>query len=369
MWSGRVASSEFGKSSPAGKSPLSAELLSIQYLRALAAIAVVLFHAAKMTRHSFEAGAAGVDVFFVISGFLMWTIGRRYEGIPFAFLAKRAGRIVPLYWLLTLALAALALLVPPPFHGYGPKPSAAHLLSSMFFVPENGAPVIVAGWTLNFEVFFYLLFALSLLLTARTRLVALTATLIGLFVVGRWLLPTSPILVVVTSPLLLEFLGGVWLGKAWTQGIRLPKWAGAVVAIAGAVAIVEVPRFGIYPEAVRAYVWGMPALLVVGGALSLEPILRSRALKFLGDASYSIYLVHVTGLAWAGLALAPLHLPFALGYGVCVALAVGAGCLCHVFVEQPLLDAFHPRPGVRPVGPHDRRFPALARAAENADPA
>jgi exopolysaccharide production protein ExoZ len=365
-----VALSELRTSSPARKSP--PELLSIQYLRAFAAIAVVLFHAAKMTRHSFEAGAAGVDVFFVISGFLMWTIGRRYEAMPFGFLAKRAGRIVPLYWLLTLALAALALLVPPPFHGYGPKPSAVHLLASLFFVPENGAPVIVAGWTLNFEVFFYLLFALSLLLAARTRLFALTATLGGLFLLGQWFRPGSPILVVATSPLLLEFLGGVWLGKAWTEGIRLPAWAGAAAVIAGVTAIVAVPRFGIYPETVRAYVWGLPALFVVGGALSLEPIVGVRALKFLGDASYSIYLVHVTALAWAGLALAPLHMPFAVGYAVCVALAIGAGCLCHAFVERPLLDAFHPsasRAGIGPAGVRRRAFPALARAAERADPA
>jgi exopolysaccharide production protein ExoZ len=176
----------------------------------------------------------------------------------------------------------------------------------------------------------------------------------------------------VTSPLLLEFLGGVWLGKAWTEGIRLPAWAGGAVALLGVVAIAEVPRLGIYPEAVRAYVWGVPALLVVGGALSLEPIFRSRALKFLGDASYSIYLVHVTALAWAGLALAPLHAPFALGYATSVALAVGAGCLCHVFVERPLLDAFHPsasRLRTSPAGARHSAFPALARTAERADPA
>jgi exopolysaccharide production protein ExoZ len=348
------------------------ELLSIQYLRAVAAIAVVLFHAAKMTHHSFEAGAAGVDVFFVISGFLMWTIGRRYDGAPVTFLAKRAGRIVPLYWLLTFALAALAVLVPPPFHGYGPIPSVAHFFSSLFFVPEHDAPIIVAGWTLNFEVFFYLVFALSLLLAARTRLLALTATFATLFVVGRWLHPASPIAVLFTSPLLLEFLAGVWLGKAWTDGMRLPAWAGGAAVLLGAIAIAEVPRLGIYPEPIRAYVWGPAALMIVAGALSLEPIFRSRVLKFLGDASYSIYLVHVTVLAWAGLALAPLHLPFAFGYVMSAAFAVGAGCLCHLFLERPLLEAFHPRAatsGLSPSKARHRAVPVLAREAEGADPA
>ena len=363
-----MALSAFRKLSSAEESLPSGELFSIQYLRAIAAIAVVLFHAAKMTHHSFEAGAAGVDVFFVISGFLMWTIGRRYEGAPLTFLGKRAGRIVPLYWLLTFALAALAVLVPPPFHGYGPKPSVAHFFASLFFIPEqHDAPIIVAGWTLNFEVFFYLVFGLSLVLAARVRLLALTVALGTLVVAGRWLHPASPLAALFTSPLLLEFLAGVWLGKAWTDEIRLPVWAATAAVLLGAFAIQEVPRLGIYPEPVRAFVWGPAALMIVAGALSLEPVFRSRTLKFLGDASYSIYLVHVTALAWAGLALAPLHLPFALGYAVCASLAVGLGCLCHVFVEKPLLEAFHaPAARTRPARPGNWRLPALS---ERADPA
>ncbi len=347
----------------------SKELVSIQYLRAIAAIAVIFFHAAKMMHRSFEAGAAGVDVFFVISGFIMWTIGARYGAKPGAFLAKRAARIVPLYWVLTLVVAAIALL-PPAFRSYGAIPSVGHLVASLLFVPEHSAPVIPAGWTLDFEVLFYLVFALSLFLAARARLIALTLALAGLSFAGWLTHPANPVLTMLTSPLLLEFAGGVWLGKAWSDGLRLPAWLGAPLLAIGFGAIVLVPMLGIYPEANRTLLWGVPAILIVAGALSLEPVRAWQPLKFLGDASYAIYLAHVTALAYAGMLLGPLQLPFAIGCAVSVALAVSAGCLCHVFIERPLLERFHGgtngRAGERP-SPRPRS--ALVRVAEGADPA
>lgn len=363
-----MAFGEFGKYSRPARATPATELVSIQYLRAIAAIAVVLFHAAKMVRHSFEAGAAGVDIFFVISGFIMWTIAQRKEPTPGAFLKKRAARIVPLYWVLTFFVAALAFL-PAAFQGYRPPDSIADVVTSLFFVPQKDPPVIVAGWTLNYEVFFYLLFALSLLLAARARLVVLSIVMVSLVALGWRARFSDPTLAMITHPLLLEFLAGIWIGKAWTSGLKLPSAAGIIAVLLGFAAILEVPRLGIYPEPIRALVWGVPAAAIVAGALSLEPVGTVRAFKFLGDASYSIYLVHVTALAQVGVLLVPLHLPPAVGIGTCVAAAVAAGYLCHILLERPLLQMFHSAGVGQGAAGRIRKRVGLARVAENADPA
>src|ERR1700722_8663891 len=199
----------------------SVELFSIQYLRAAAAIAVLIFHAAQRGGTSFGAGAAGGDVFFVISGFIMWVISAR--ATPASFLTRRAARIIPLYWLVTLVIAAAAITMPSAFPNL--QPTLDHVVKSMLFYPHADpsgivAPLIVPGWTLDYEVFFYLVFAMSLLVAARSRALVLTAALGLLVLAGQLIRPANPALATYTHPLLLEFLSGVLLGKAWAEGIR-----------------------------------------------------------------------------------------------------------------------------------------------------
>ena len=95
-----------------GTTSLGADLLSIQYLRGVAAIGVLIFHAADATGRSFRVGGSGVDIFFVISGLIMWTIGARRPLTPREFLLRRVIRVVPLYWFVTLALAGTWLILP-----------------------------------------------------------------------------------------------------------------------------------------------------------------------------------------------------------------------------------------------------------------
>ncbi|APG86790.1 exopolysaccharide production protein ExoZ (plasmid) [Sinorhizobium americanum] len=84
---------------------------AIQYLRAGAALAVVIFHAAERTGHHFAVGAAGADVFFVISGFVMWVISERRPLAPAKFIADRIRRVVPIYWRLPAVVGLFLLLV------------------------------------------------------------------------------------------------------------------------------------------------------------------------------------------------------------------------------------------------------------------
>jgi len=162
-------------------------LYGLQYLRGLAACAVVAYHAADRAQRPFTVGEAGVDLFFVLSGFLMWAITDA-DSRPGRFLADRAKRIVPIYWIVTSVMLAGALA------GLFPavRLSVAHVVTSYAFLPSvspsNGQiwPLLVPGWTLNYEVGFYLLFGAALCLPRAVQLGMLTAVLIAL---AAWLLP------------------------------------------------------------------------------------------------------------------------------------------------------------------------------------
>ncbi|MDB5455853.1 MAG: putative acyltransferase [Caulobacter sp.] len=343
-------SSEVGQGASAPPIGAGGDLRSIQYLRAVAALSVLAFHAAEQAGWRFGAGAAGVDVFFVISGFIMSLVGARPGLSPLAFLRRRAERIVPLYWLVTLGVAAAALIAPALF----PRMvvTAPHLLQSLLFIPHAApdgvtAPLIVPGWTLNFEAFFYLIFALSLPAPAWIRPWLLSAVLGLLVAVGPLGDRAAPLWATYTSPLLLEFLAGVWLGLAWRTG-RLPsrRW-GVAMMVLGLAMFVGVAALGLEVESARVVLWGAPAFLLVAGAVCVE---RSAGvgdhpwLRLVGDGSYSIYLVHGLAISAAVrlLALAGIDRGLAL-FLPAVAAALVAGVACYGLVEKTLMRIFHRR--------------------------
>jgi exopolysaccharide production protein ExoZ len=141
---------------------LRVRLQSIQFLRAIAALLVLLFH---LSDGRIVTGASGVDIFFVISGFIMGTVGVGER--PRDFIVKRAARIVPLYWLITMAMCIGALLGVFSRFSY----DIESLVKSLLFIPYYDAsghiwPLVVPGWTLNLEALFYILFAGGLLFGA-----------------------------------------------------------------------------------------------------------------------------------------------------------------------------------------------------------
>lgn len=275
-------------------------VLSIQYLRGLAAILVVVFHASN---NAYQFGMAGVDIFFVISGFIMWTTTVGTAIGPADFMRRRLVRIVPLYWAMTLFTAFVSLSPP----GVGLSVGVDHLVRSLLFLPANvtqpgnpflPSPVLGVGWTLNLEMYFYVIFAIGLLLPPRAR-IALIATvistpvLLGVFLADR--LPLE--LRFYTRPELLEFVAGVALGAAYVAG-KTPR-GGAAAAALGAASLLLVAS-GQPAVDFRALFWGLPALLLCMAGLASEDLLRkrpSRVAKLLGDASYSIYLVHIPMMA------------------------------------------------------------------------
>lgn len=313
--------------------------LSIQHLRGLAALSVALFHACQWSRIDFATGQAGVDVFFVISGFVMWTATGGRAGRPLDFLRRRAIRVAPLYWLITLALAAGVLLVPARFPDLAV--TSGHLLLSLAFVQHmNPAglpfPLLAPGWTLNYEAVFYLVFAALLILPESRRLFALTVALIVLALAGfAW----PPAYQMLLNPLFLEFLAGVWLARM-AQLRLLPDRAFGWLLLGGGVGLFAlIQLINMDWDLWRPMVWGVPAAMLVAGAISIEADGGWTAipgLKALGDASYSIYLVHTLAIGALAMTLGAwnpaLFIPLAM------AVAVVSGLACWALVERPMLD-------------------------------
>lgn len=304
-------------------------LLSIQYLRALAALSVAVFHALQWARIPFDIGSAGVDVFFVISGFIMeWTAGR--PGLkPLEFLKRRLVRIAPLYWLITLGLALAALGFPTGFPDV--KPEGWHVLASLAFIQHRNPdgqpfPLLAPGWTLNYEAVFYLLFALGLALPKGQRLFFMVAALVGATACGFLYPPAYEMLL---NPLLLEFLGGMLLARALADGPVISRGAGWTLVAAGLSAFAAFHLLGVKWDLWRPLFWGLPALMLVAGLVSVElapgggGLPRIGLLKALGDASYSLYLLHplVIGAVavWFGVWRPWLFFPLALGGSAIVA--------------------------------------------------
>jgi exopolysaccharide production protein ExoZ len=317
-------------------------LASIQMLRAAAALSVVLFHAAQWSHIDFAVGAAGVDLFFVISGFVLWTACEARPVTPSAFLLARARRILPLYWIVTLAAAGAALLWPRALPIV--LPEARHLVLSLLLAPHvdpagGPFPLLPTGWTLTYEAFFYLVMAIALAGPKDRRLQRLSGLLLAASLMGfayhRWY-------TLLANPLLLEFLAGVGLARLWARD-RFERlhgaWGPGLIA-AGAVILGAWQLSGLRDDFLRPFVWGPPAVLIVAGVLRLEAdgrLGRGRLARTgvrIGDGSYSLYLVQapaIAAFAW----LTP-GWPAALRACVSVALALALGWACSILVERPL---------------------------------
>ena len=326
---------------------------NVQVLRGLSATSVLMAHAAGMLIYggvplalpNVEWGAFGVDVFFVISGFVIAhasvpLFGRAGSVLP--FLRRRVVRVVPLYW---LACVVFALVSAP----YG-EPSgelrreAWETLRSMLFIPgaDGSTALLPTGWTLFYEMAFYLCFACALPFRRRPALLGLGLALTGLGIAGSaGLLPER--VSCVASLQVLEFVAGLALAEAHLAGWRVPRRLGLAIACATlAYVIARAPHMDGW-TAWRGLVWGIPATLIVGSLALASGGPRSAvrdALERLGDASYAIYLAHFPlfwgiGLAFGWWARSGPHA--AQAYAVALVVVGLPACLAvHRIVEVPL---------------------------------
>lgn len=312
------------------------KLYGLQYLRAVAACAVVGFHAAARVGREFTIGEAGVDLFFLISGFLMVVITDRDTG-PGAFLLDRIKRIVPNYWIATaVVLAASSAGLFPNM-----RLDAWHTVSSFLFVPtaspgmpDRTWPLLIPGWTLNYEMAFYGVFATVLLLPRTARLPALTLLLVLPVALGPVLAALGAAGAFYAQPIVLEFLAGAWLGFLWARPGYWPRKLGVPLIAAALFGLAAAAAF---PESLpRPVAFGGPALLMLGGILCIERAGDGVPYWFLprliGDASYSIYLWHTLAISASGRIAARL--------GLDPAVAIALGIAAFMLVEKPNLRFF-----------------------------
>lgn len=314
-------------------------LASIQYLRAAAALGVVVFHACQWRGWNFNVGRAGVDVFFVISGLIIWRITGAGEGSPYRFVWRRITRVAPIYWLVTLAVAAAVW--PAPFFLPNVHPRWDHLLLSLAFIPHLDPtglpfPLLPPGWTLNYEAFFYLVFAAALFAPRRRQAAIVCAALFAAMAAGVIL--ADPVYILGANPLLAEFAAGIAIALlAEHRGLPGPRGGLALMAIG--IALLAIPAaLGWFSELGRPFIWGPPAALIVVGALAVEwsgALPRWPALARLGDASYALYLIHLP--AQAIIAQLFPHAGALRFLVLAVPASIASGLACHALVEKPLI--------------------------------
>lgn len=277
----------------------------IQYLRGLAAMMVVWHHSISQVAGSErylsripEFGPYGVDLFFMISGFIMLVTTWEKPISPLEFMRHRIQRVVPLYWAATLLIILAAIFAPSAFKAL--KYDATSILKSLFFVPYESLarpgeifPLLVPGWSLNYEMFFYVIFALLLLVGRNRRVPLMVGSLLVLVAAGRIWHPSTAPLQVYTDPRLLEFAAGMILGRLWVSKEHARRDGG-------------------------------------------HPVLMA-----LGDASYSIYLSHLFTLGALRVVWVRLVPEATLGSSIAlmaVSLTVSAlaGWICFRLVERPI---------------------------------
>lgn len=338
-------------SSAGASKDLTGTVYPVQYLRAAAALVVMLFHISVLSQETWQldpaqvdyVGAAGVDLFFVISGFIMAMIVAR-SGDRFSardFWLRRVARVVPAYWVITFLVFVLALVLPSLFNST--TASIPHLLTSLsFLAADSGSghtgPLLVVGWTLNYEMFFYLVVALTAGILGDENLLKTSAVLCGLVALGVVFQPGHQTLAFYSDPILLEFVFGIIVFRVWRKRdgatFSVLSWFAFVLGMVLLMVQWERPL-----TEWRTFFWGIPAMAVLYGGLG---VLRftSPALARLGEWSYALYLTHVFVITFyikfAISAVYGYDVPWPLHYLALIAICTLVSAVFYTIVEKPL---------------------------------
>ena len=266
---------------------------SVQSLRGIAALFVVMQHICFIQRGSF-----GVDLFFLVSGFIMMYVTEKSTK---HFVMKRLIRIVPLYYAMTF-VSYLALLVAPGLFEQTTA-SPVYLIKSLLFIPFSmqgvSQPLLRVGWTVNYEMLFYLLFFISMKISMRYRAVICSVLLVGLVVVGCFIPGEMEPFAFWTDSIILEFAVGMGMFYVLRAMFERVKRIRAVVyaVLLLCVLLVGYMWWSYGNATVSAYVqilrWGIPAVMILCAVFYAGCVLRiPKWLVRLGDMSFSVYLIH-----------------------------------------------------------------------------
>ncbi|MBP1696418.1 MAG: putative acyltransferase [Deltaproteobacteria bacterium] len=297
------------------KSHLQKKIENIQGLRGIAILLVILVHLKELDKkfgHGerilsdfFLIGASGVDLFFVISGFVLVAATREVFQHPASilhFFYNRLSRIYPLYWFYCAMILAVFLVRPewvPALHE-----GRTSIMESLLLLPQDVFPFLPVAWALVHVIYFYCVFTIFMVASEK-RLTGLLMLWALLVIIGNLLYQygpfshSTPIIKLITSPLTIEFIVGCVIAKLIQRGM---KSLGSTIMIVGAALLLT--GYGLYyalapgtapRDWLRMAIFGVPCILMVYGAVTMElssNIVFPRWVRFLGDASYSIFLSH-----------------------------------------------------------------------------
>lgn len=351
-----------------GMKNISGNLNSIQFLRALAATMVVVSHASTSLLDGdasvidLQVGAYGVDIFFVISGFIMHYTTTINPISPQEFMRRRIIRIAPMYTLLTTVLFIIAVIIPS--HVNTASSNIFDYLRSILYIPfysekvHDIRPVLGQGWTLNYEMFFYVIFAVALLFPPRGKLLLITVIMVACATLGAVFSFQQPVLAVYTDSLILEFLFGIFVSFAISKYTRKESPVLPAMIVGGW--IVAIPAMFLFQN--RVLVAGLAAAMLVFTCVFLEARGARFSNKFIlgiGAASYSLYLAHGFVLAiirrvWERLFDVHSIISHAAFIILCSVVAIAVALVLYRYAEKPMtqkLTAWTRRAKVPTVAP------------------
>ena len=310
---------------------------NIQILRAFAAINVVVVHALYYSSiYKYESnflnflsgwGSNGIDLFFVISGFIIFHTQINNKKNIFEFIKLRLARIVPCYWIITLFYIITYYLFPNLFNNL--KINTAIIFQSLFFFSQSISgtyPLVNVGWTLEYEIFFYLLFSFFLIFKE-----------LNIFFIN---IVFFSLILLIKNYLFLEFLFGVNVAYFYNRK-NLSNKNGFIFFIIGfASLILSIKSIGVFRiENVidRIFYWGIPSLLIVLGLIYCKKF-NNKFLIFLGNASYSIYLTHFIFIAcyYKTISFFLVNFNHDLMIILSILLSISLGSLFYIFIEKPI---------------------------------
>lgn len=330
-------------------------LHSIQCLRAFAATVVVVYHAyisfvpsaltvPDDTAYWFGFGKVGVHIFFVISGYIMYLTSfgrpRRFRAKP--FFVRRLTRIYPIYWIfVALYLGAYSVLDTMPVL------SMEDVAGVLLLAPGAATLVIGPAWTLSFEVYFYLVFGIVMLLGGTRGTWVLTGLFLFSVAAGFLLSSDRPSAGLASNSLLLEFVMGVWVARLTT--IHAFSRAIGRLALASAFLGYAIGLAWGYDRMPSMLMWGVPSALLIAGAVIVEQRDRighyglTQRLSWLGDSSYVLYLSHIMliTLIVAALRAIGAEPPVAMLLIISTTGCIVFAALFHVVIERPMTRFLH----------------------------
>jgi exopolysaccharide production protein ExoZ len=298
-------------------------------------------------------GVAGVDLFFVLSGFIMvfkinqgttWSLNN-----VLSFLFGRFSRIYPLWWF-ALGVVSAVWIVRPTWV-FANISIAPNLLADFFLWPHQRPPLLAVGWTLTHEIYFYIMFAL-LLLSSRRIYILLTWMIF--VIVGNLIISLTDgnvpfVLRLITHPMTIEFVLGMLVGVIYKSGYRpvplLSVLIGTTWMLFFGVFVSEAPLLLFESMWSRVLILGFGWSLIVYGMVGLETDMGQVPLRIfhkLGDASYSLYLFHVPVFGAIARVLSSFCTPDPwdniVAWILSLAAAIIAALLSYRYIEIPILQ-------------------------------